>query len=82
MVTDAILDFLFGVCEFGFHLLPSGDSLVVPGSPSWSVLSAANTVLPIDYFLTAMGFTFAFMVTGLAFWAVWKIINVVRGSGA
>lgn len=81
MVTDAILDFLFGVVEATFVLLPQG-SVSLPSGPGWSVLAAANVVLPIDVFLTASGVAVSVMTVGLAYWAVMKVLNLVRGSGA
>lgn len=81
MVTDAILDFFFGVIEAMFILLPSGE-FVLPSSPGFGVLAAANVVLPVDVFLNASGVAVAIMTAGLAYWAIMKVINLVRGSGA
>jgi len=81
MVTDAILDFFFGAVEALFVLLPDGD-FVLPSSPGFGVLAAANVVLPVDVFLNAAGVAVAIMTAGLAYWVVMKVINIVRGSGA
>lgn len=82
MITDAILDMLFGLISAAFALLPSGDNIALPGSPSWSVLATANVILPIDYFLTLMGVATAVMTVGLVYWGIFKVLNLIRGSGA
>jgi hypothetical protein len=81
MVTDAILDFFFGLIEGLFILLPEGN-VSLPSSPGFSVLAAANVVLPIDVFLTVGGVAVGVMTAGLAYWVVMKVVNIVRGSGA
>lgn len=82
MVTDAILDFLFGLIEATFVLLPDGSGIALPESPGFSVLAAANVVLPIDVFLNVSGVAVSVMTVGLAYWGIMKVINLVRGSGA
>lgn len=81
MVTDAVLSFMFGIIEASFLLLPSG-TVTLPQGPGWSVLAAANVVLPIDVFLTAAGVATSVMTLGLSYWVVMKVVNLVRGSGA
>lgn len=82
MITDAIFDVFFGVINAAFSLLPSGAGLVIPGSPSWSVLATANLILPIDYVLVLFGVASGFMTVGLVYWGVMKVFNMIRGSGA
>ena len=82
MITDALLTILFGLIDLVISLLPDGASVAAPETPAWGLLSAANTVIPIDYILTALGVAVPLMLAGLAFWGVMKVINLIRGSGA
>jgi hypothetical protein len=81
MITDGILDFFFGIITFVFGLLPNGDTSLNLNT-NMSSLAAANTVLPIDYLFLLLGISIPIMITGLAFWSMFKLFNMIRGSGA
>ena len=81
MITDGLLDFLFGFLEATFALLPQGD-LNIPETDGFGVLAAANVVLPIDIFLTVGGLATSVMTVGLSYWGIMKVINLIRGAGA
>jgi hypothetical protein len=81
MITDGILDFFFGFIKLVFSILPNG-SVALPQNGSMSPLAAANTILPIDYAFVLLGLMIPIMITGLGFWAAFKLFNMIRGSGA
>jgi len=82
MITDTLLNWLFGAIEAMVRLLPDGQGILIPESPAWDVLATANLILPLDHVITMLGVAGSLMVVGLTYWGVMKAVNLIRGSGA
>lgn len=75
MITDALLDMVEALINAAFALFPSW-------TPDLGVLPAVNVFLPVDYLALAFGVALAAAQAGLTIWAVMKVVNLLRGSGA
>ena len=79
MITDAILDVLFGVVNGIISLFPT---FSIPPGPGFSALAAASIIIPFDTFAFWLGVTIAVGAVALAYKAIMVVINLIRGSGA
>jgi hypothetical protein len=80
MITTALLTVVNVILMAALLLFPSYSPNIQ--SPAWTMLAAANIVLPIDVWVLTTGIAIAAMAAGLGVWAVKMIVNVIRGSGA
>lgn len=80
MIIGGLLQLLNIIVLAAVSLFPTYQPPI--SSPSFTALSAANIVLPLDTWAMLSGATVAVMTAGLLFWVVMKALNLVRGSGA
>lgn len=80
MILGALWDLLKVIVMAALSLFPNWTPPT--NSASWTALSAANIVLPLDTWATLSGLTVAVMGSGLLIWVVMKALNLVRGAGA
>lgn len=80
MILGGLFELLKALIMAALALFPSWEP--PKNTPSWSALSAANIVLPLDTWAMLSGLTVAVMGTALVVWAVMKAVNLIRGSGA
>ncbi|MFC6593089.1 hypothetical protein ACFP81_14545 [Deinococcus lacus] len=80
MILSALIEVVNLLIMAALMLFPEWEPPV--DSPSWTALSAANIVLPLDTWSMLMGVTIGVMGAALGVWVIKLAVNLIRGSGA
>lgn len=82
MIVSSILNLLKTVISGLLNLLPSSPSFISGSIDSFiNLIAPLNAIFPIQELLTFFVFLISLISLFLTFWAINKVINLLRGAG-